>query len=392
MKIKLKNLTVYILIVYISTLTSIYMFNDYKYIIVTRSLNLILLGYLLVYGVIFNLGKIKIENIILFIINYLNNFPMILFSIFSLGYITFNQVVLYLYFFYKNKIFKKKCYKVLFNCLVLISLLSVIEYLYVQFYGNFNFTVVNNYKEKFGVYYLLGYFNSFLVKSSTGEKMLRLLAIYDEPGYFGTFLGIFILFTKNESKYKIIILYIAGILTLSTAFFYFITMKFFIEGLNLKKILNYIIIGIIIINCFFIIVEKNKVVKDAIVIKVEKIFREKNLNRVTDYYDISRIEKFKKNGNLILGERKFFMNNGGLSIWMEIYKIGFLGLLVNIIIFLQVSEFFSIKNKKVKIFILVALTSIFQRPNILDPTTLICLYCGPINYYFKTKCTKNKLN
>ena len=96
-----------------------------------------------------------------------------------------------------------------------------------------------------------------------------------------------------------------------------------------------------------------------------------------------RINEFKKNGNLLFGERKKFINDGGLSLWMKVYEKGFFGIFIEVLIFLNISNYIKLKNKKVRLMIIIALTSIFQRPNILDISTLICIYSGPTYYYLK---------
>lgn len=384
MKIKINKIIVYILVIFSCIRTSIYLFYDYKYILITRA---IVMGMLLImfFRGISLFQRLKLRDKFLVLINYLNKFPIILLSLASLSYNTIHNITIYIYFFYNSYKFKKKCYKILLNFLVIISFFSILEYFYIILGGNLNFMKIGYTKEQFGVYYYLGIFNSFLVEVNSGHRLQRLLSIYNEPGYYGTFLGIFILFTKKEKKYKIFILYLAGILTLSTAFFYFASMKFIVEGMNRKKFLKSLFIGIIVINFLFVLGKNNELIKTKIISKIERILIKKSLNRTNRKKDIEQIEEFKRNGNLILGERKEFLNNGGMSIWMEIYKIGFLGILINSIIFLRISNFFEIKDSKVRTFILIALTSIFQRPNILDSTTLICLYCGPIMYYTKNK-------
>ena len=380
MKKDIKNYIIFILVITCCTRTSIYFFPDYEYVIITRGIHIILLFILFGYGVIYFFKKAKYKSVIL--INFFNNFIDWGFSFSIIGYKVFCYFIIYIYFFYKDKNFKKRTYDILLNFIFLLSLFSLIEYLIIKLGINFNFKIVNNYKQYFGSCYHLGIFNSYLVNINSGEKLERLLSIYDEPGYFGTFLGSFILFVKNEKKYKIYTICLAGILTYSTAFLYFIFMKLIIE-INKKKLFQNIFIVVLGIFLFFSPIN-NENIQNMVIIKIEKIIKNKNLNRTSNEEE-KKIEIFKKDGNIFLGERQFFENNGGNSIWMEIYRIGIIGIIVNILIFLYIADFFKIKDKKIKLLILVALMSIFQRVDILDWTTLICLYCGPMTYYLKDK-------
>ena len=202
-KIKINKIIAYILVIFSCTRASVYLFYDYKYILITRS---IVMGMLLImfFRGIGIFQHLKLKDKLLILINYLNKFPMILLSIASLAYNTIHNITIYMYFFYNNYKFKKGCYKILLNFLVIISFLSILEYFYINLGGNLNFMKIGYTKEQFGMCYYLGVFNSFLVEINSGQRLHRLLSIYDEPGYYGTFLGIFILFTKKEKKFYII--------------------------------------------------------------------------------------------------------------------------------------------------------------------------------------------
>ncbi|NME35817.1 MULTISPECIES: hypothetical protein [Fusobacterium] len=378
MKINLKNIAVYSLVLFCSLKTSIYSITYNNRTIIIKYIIFLIL---VVMGISFfvyklKLNKVNLKSIFMTIISFLNKCPFVLGSLYG---ILINLVTNY-FLLDKDTFLRKKAYKILFNFLFILSLLSILEYLYYQLGGNINFIIGTNYKINFGVCYFIGVFNSYLVNIETGNILNRLLSIYDEPGYFGTFLGIFILFLKNDSRFKKIIIYLAGFLTLSTAFIYFFIMKIIIEGFEIKKILKSVFILFIIINLSYFYSEKNITFRNNVVLKIERIVENKNLNRLSKGESWKKIEEFKKNGNLLLGERKSFENDGGLSIWMKIYEIGYLGVLIEILLFLNIARFFNLKNKKSKIFILIALSSIFQRPNILDLTTLICMYCAPTNY------------
>lgn len=378
MKINLKKIGFISFVTYCVIRNSLYVVGEYDYAILFKILCIILL--LLSFGILFCYyhRKIGIKEIGLFFLNFFNEIP---YGIFVPNKIERNICIGFLFHNSSYNI-RKKIFKILYNILLIISILSILEFIYYQLNGGIKFTIVNTYKKYFGVYYYLGYFNSYLVEIDSNKFLKRLLSIYDEPGYFGTLLGIFILFLKEKSKVKVGIFCIAGILTLSTAFFYFLFIKIIIENLNLKKIYKIFIIFLLIFICVNILERKSEFFYRNVSLKIEKLLKNKSLNRVREK-DIDILYEFKEKGNLIFGERKIFPNNGGLSIWMKIYEKGLFGLLVEILIFFNISNYIKLKNKKVRLMIIIALTSVFQRPDILDVSTLVCIYSGPTYYYLK---------
>ena len=295
--------------------------------------------------------------------------------------------ILFIFFNEKNIRLRRKGFKILLNIIFLLCFFSIIEYLYVLFIDDTFLTpnFIGN-KAKYNWFYNIGFFNSFL-ENTNGERVKRILSIFNEPGYFGTFLGIFILFTKNENKFKMFIIYLAGCLTLSTAFVYFVVMKIFFESTSLKKICKSIVIVFILVNIVVISGNRNEYIRKNIVIKIEKIFKNKTLNRSVEV-DRKRLKDFYKNGNIIWGEKKAFKGVDSNTFGELIYQFGIVGTVINIILFLNIANFFSVKNFKTRILILVALSSIIQRIDILDLTTLLCVYFGPT--YYDLKITKNK--
>lgn len=378
MKINLKNIAFISFVLYCTIRNSLYVVGKYNYAIIFKVLSIVLLILSLSVILYYYKEKIRIKEILLAFFNFFNGIP---YEAFEFNKIERNICIGFLFCNHSYKI-RKKIFKILYKIILIISILSIIEYLYYQLGGRIKFTIVNTYKEDFGVYYYLGYFNSYLVGIKSNFFVKRLLSIYDEPGYFGTFLGIFILFLKEKNKLKLSIIYLAGILTLSTAFFYFLTMKILIENSSLKKIYKIILVFLLIFFLTGILYKKSENFNKNVLLKIEKLVENKSLNRVRES-EMYRINEFKKNGNLLFGERKKFINDGGLSLWMKVYKKGFFGIFIEVLIFLNISNYIKLKNKKVRLMIIIALTSIFQRPNILDISTLICIYSGPTYYYLK---------
>ena len=378
MKINLKNIAFISFVLYCTIRNSLYVVGKYNYAIIFKVLSIVLLILSLSVILYYYKEKIRIKEILLAFFNFFNGIP---YEAFEFNKIERNICIGFLFCNHFYKI-RKKIFKILYKIILIISILSIIEYLYYQLGGRIKFTIVNTYKEDFGVYYYLGYFNSYLVGIKSNFFVKRLLSIYDETGYFWTFVGIFILFLKEKNKLKLSIIYLAGILTLSTAFFYFLTMKILIENSSLKKIYKIILVFLLIFFLTGILYKKSENFNKNVLLKIEKLVENKSLNRVRES-EMYRINEFKKNGNLLFGERKKFINDGGLSLWMKVYEKGFFGIFIEVLIFLNISNYIKLKNKKVRLMIIIALTSIFQRPNILDISTLICIYSGPTYYYLK---------
>lgn len=350
-------------------MVSIYHFEGYKYYnYFYASLIISLVIFLCTYFKFKKNIKIKSIFFIFFKIFYFFEFYTLVGTIYNFIILTF--------FSDKNINLKKKCFDFLFNTLFFLCVCSIIEYLYCLYIDDFFLTpVISPIKQ--GIIYNKGFFNSFL-ETFDGIRFIRMLSIFNEPGYLGTFLGIFILFTKKENKIKMGIIYLAGFLTVSTAFLYFIFMKFLIENLSLKKCFKFFVYCFILVNLLFVC-KNNDFINKYVIIKIEKIIKNKDLNR-SSIEDKKILKEFYKNGNIILGERKEFKSNGGHTLGMLIYQVGIIGVIIDIILFLNIANFFSIKFLKTKLLILIALSSILQRPEILSVTTLLCIYCGPFHY------------
>lgn len=371
-KFFIENILICSLIFNLLMMVSIYHFEGYRYynyfyVFLVLSLIIFLCTY-------FKVRKdIEIKSIffIFFKIFYFFRFYTLIGAIYDFIILTF--------FNDKNINLKKKCFKFLFNTLFFLCLCSIIEYLYCIYFDDSFLTPVIS-PIKIGSLYNKGFFNSF-IETFDGIRFIRMLSIFNEPGYLGTFLGIFILFTKNENKMKMCIIYLAGFLTVSTAFLYFIFMKFLIENLSFKKCFKFFISCFILVNLLFIC-RNIDFVNKYVIIKIEKIIKNKDLNR-SNKEDKKILKEFYKSGNIIFGEKKKFQSNGGHTLGMYIYQVGIVGVIVDIILFLNIANFFSTRFLKTKFLILIALSSILQRPEILSVTTLLCIYCGPFHYELK---------
>ena len=379
MKVNLITLSIYTSI-FLSILdNSIYTFKDYQYYYIFYLLRILLL-FFIVLG-LRNLRNMSIIIVIIFIFNF--------FWKIEGANILIPSIML---IFYLNSFYRVKIFDIYLKIISIICFLGLIEFFYTLYIGDLDQTIIKNYKFDKGAYYLKGYFTSLLYYYKNGNLLKRFMAIYDEPGYLGTFLGMTVLFLNLKfNKIRNTIIIFSGICTLSTAFYYFLFIKFLIENFNIiKKFKNIFFIFFISIVVYFFTLS-NQNIYDQTIGKIKNIISTKNMNRMSKN-DSKYFENFLMNGNIFLGERKKMITEDTSSIFKLVYEEGILGVVLTLYIYLILSNFKNIKSYKIRIFIIVSATSIIQRPNLLLPINMLIITCGPINYYIKDKILKKIKN
>lgn len=312
---------------------------------------------------------------------------------------TFVTMTLILFFQIRSNKIRIVFYKILYNFIYYICFFSIIEYLF-YILGKYKIVSIIQVENKVqsGFYYVVGFFNSYLVNLSTNFELKRMLSIFNEPGSFGSLIGILLLFTDlRKNKMKNLIMILCGILTFSTAFFYFICLKIFIENIrNLKKMIICIIL--IIGLSFSIILAPEKYNSNMPQVYVHTVYKLKRITmklidgngfRSTES-DRNEIKKFYEKGNIILGNRKRGQFLDTYNIHLLIYEGGIIKLFFTIFIIIIISKIYKIKNKKVKILFFIGLTTIFQRPNLLEGINLMLFFSGP--YYYYNLLNKKNIN
>lgn len=279
------------------------------------------------------------------------------------------------------------------NFLIIVSSISLVVAVdYVLGLG-LPHTITPFYEDNMGVYidYKISYIHL--------EKMLRLCGVFNEPGYFGTFLGLVLVMEHfNLRKPGNILLIVAGVLTFSLAFFVILIIGVLLYIRN-RKTLMYVVLLVLTLFVILPYVAERSEQVDSILTRLEfdkatnKIVGD---NRTTSEFDI--IERdFYNSGNLIWGYgtgyvKSFHLKNVS-SYKIPLVEWGFLGFILTygLLIFCAIKN--SRKRRDAIVYVLCFAASIYQRPNVFALDYFLLLFGGIhyIRYYVQNTVKPAKL-
>lgn len=146
---------------------------------------------------------------------------------------------------------KWQCYKVFYAYMVVTGAIGILCYISFALRLPVPYETVNYYGEQLAQSLGLFYADYKICYLTVGFDGIRLCGLFNEPGYYGTMAALFLISNKCDFKDKWnIILLLAGILSISLAFF--ILVGGYIIASNFTKIKK--LIGISILVLFLIIV------------------------------------------------------------------------------------------------------------------------------------------
>lgn len=266
---------------------------------------------------------------------------------------------------------QKKERIILFNLFRNIFIVTLFPSLFIYFLDiiglNIDYQTISGFKENSQIgYNFLAFMGN--VKTTVYESLplYRFQGMYDEPGLVGTISGLLLVLDNfNFKKKNNYILMISGFFSFSMAF-YLLTLLYII--LSLKKKFRTIIF---ILLLFFLIasftITRYYIINKFIYINTEHRF--KFDNRASASFNTMYTQKFK-NGYF---EDKLFgfgkdaneKYGGNVSSYKSlIYNKGYLGFTALIFFYFFYSKHF-IKKRNNRILILIFLTSIYQRPDVI---------------------------
>lgn len=296
---------------------------------------------------------------------------------FSIGLLA--AVILSMFMLVKDNI-KLTAYEYFKKYILIISVLGIIAY------AAYTLSVPLPHKTVF--YYELGgadryidYTFSYLYKMG---NRVRLCGLFNEPGYFGTFLGLILCADRLDMKKKEnIILLIAGFLTFSMAFFGIIFINYILQAYkNPKKFFILIFLAVFYIFIFPYIHTGIEVV-DIMINRLSFSNLQSGLNsRTSEYFNII-FNNWLRSDKLIWGY-------GGGYVQSELYGISSIGSSVKIYLvnygiagclLLYAPLFFCAfssvsSNAYCIIYIICFASSIIQRPNIFTMGYFLILFGG----------------
>ena len=234
----------------------------------------------------------------------------------------------------------------------------------------------------------------------------RLCGIYDEPGRVGTISALFLAAEKYEfkKKWKNIVLLIGGILTLSLAFFLMIGIGEIIKLFKEKKTKQALII-LLAIFAFFVFLKID--FTNVAISSFQQRFAITTsglagYNRTDSLFD-SIFSSYLKDSDIF----SLLFGNGDGTIYKLvteagigtassykclIYDFGFLGTLLYLLWIIFYSYIYLLKNKSFSTFIMInvlmILCTIYQRPNMFNPSYIIIPLCAISMYTIKENETE----
>lgn len=243
------------------------------------------------------------------------------------------------------------------------------------------FDILADYREDSTRIYLHNFLTVLTAtKYSASMPMMRLCGILDEPGATGTYAALMLMCTdyKLKSKYDKI-LFIAGILSLSTAFVVLTVMYIFITRFSLQKeyrIRARLLILMLIAGIAFIFIPR--------IGFINAVFGKLSKTDIRGTYRIWEMTKSEFGSNIfkhLFGNGYLSGMFGGDASWTTlIHDIGIIGVAITIIYILLVGSN-GVKNKHCMAFRLCFIASMCQRPTIMNIPYMVIFMCGISNLY-----------
>lgn len=244
---------------------------------------------------------------------------------------------------------------------------SILSSLFVFFLGNafFEFNLINPYeiKEKDGQSYIGYVFGSYIdsFKScSNGFCTFRNNGPFDEPGYWGTFLGLYIAARRVQlSSFEFKILFLSGVATFSLAFFILIFIYFITSQIRniLSSALLFSFIFLPLIIFFPLVFDQYFISR----LSFESIFLDRGAGLL--FFEILNFDFF----DLIFG-KGFGLGHQlayGSSSWLLYLYDGGILLILSTFLFYYLLHLFYVRTNNSLLLLIFFIASFIQRPDII---------------------------
>lgn len=278
---------------------------------------------------------------------------------------------------YNTKLFAFKLYRYF---LILSALIGIFVFFSYILSLNIPYRIVPFYDREFGSY--VDYKLAYLVVEFLS---IRLCGLFNEPGYFGTILAL-VLIADNVNLKKVgnIIMFVAGLLTFSLAYFILILFVLLIKGFKSRKTTIAIVLSAIIMAfALSILADKYPDVENLLNRFVFEDGEWMGDNRSSNIVDITFEEMIRDDSNSLFGYgsgyTKYLDETGTSSYKGFIIDYGIAGAFVfwGLLVLASVIQIIRTSNKKEQyLFLLCFLLSIYQRPNVFTINFLLVLFGG----------------
>ena len=217
-------------------------------------------------------------------------------------------------------------------------------------------------------------------------NVIRLCGYVNEPGLFGTLIALILISDRYDLQKKgNIIMFVAALLTLSSAFIIISLIYFFIRYMKSVKMILVLfsVIGVLLYYLFVIGIESDSV-NAMTVSRIESGLLE---TRSDDGIEIA-YDRLKDRGLLFWGMGNGYFEShftSGLSYKNVLFNFGWLGMCFLYIPVLCAAFKIAKHNKQAILLILCFFISVYQRPHIFNPIYFLILFGGLQNLLFSAQ-------
>lgn len=261
--------------------------------------------------------------------------------------------------------------------LVLISVIGIICYVMYLFHLPFPYSIKNYYASYAGYYYI----DYKLTYLCTGGGLVRLCGLFNEPGYFGTVLALVLCASELQLRKKEnLVLFIAGVLTLSLAFILIILIYMALVSYRKPKLMAVLLF--IIVFLLFIapnIFTDNLAVQSMLDRFTFQDGRWLGNNRSSGAVDNMVKNMFSTGEKLLWGRGTGFKAEhyaGELTFKTYLIDYGLAGFFFIYASYGLCAVKRAKGNAKILFFIAAFFASVYQRPNIINTLHAIVLFGG----------------
>ena len=264
--------------------------------------------------------------------------------------------------------------------LIVISFISIVIYLDFLIGLGIPHSTVPYYGSQ-GVY--VNYLLSYLLLDEYG---LRSCGFFNEPGYFGTILALVLIASRLDYKKKgNIVMFIAGILTLSMAFFALIFMAGFFFMLKNWKTR---VLSLALLATFFYVVNNVQFSSPEVNHVIERFQYDEDTggfkgdNRKTEAFN-QVFEQFDRSQNTLFGYGTGYyasLEMQGVAVYKtQILDWGYIGFIITYGLLVFCSFYTARKSRDALVFVTCFTVSIYQRPNIFTFVYILVLFGGVLS-------------
>lgn len=226
-----------------------------------------------------------------------------------------------------------------------------------------------------------------LVPTSNLSDYIRFISFYDEPGVVGTLAGLICCaFRFNIKDWRVIILFLSGLLSASMFFYGLAAVYWLSELLFIKKRYGAVVLLVVGISCFYVATKNNGAVSTLVWDRFEWDSQKGGFvgnTREGEQTEIA-MKKIKSSGEIWFGVKDkaaYWDENLGLSsIYTTFAMYGIIFVSLYIIWLLQVGYYYKYNKWDFILYCFVVIGCIYQRSSLFS-LTYTFLFAGIARYY-----------